>query len=109
MAFLKQNTAKTVVYIGPKTQQNGPFKNRDWFYYTTDSIATVGVQGYISDTDLIAAIRPGDKICVYVVSSLTADPLVFTDYGELLVLSNDGTTIELSSDLHGGSTITSTS
>jgi hypothetical protein len=109
MAFLKQNTAKTVVYFGPLTQQNGPFKNRDWAYWTTDSAAAVGVDGYLDDADVIASVRVGDVIRVYTVSSLTADPLVITDVSELLVLSNDGTTVELSSDLWGGSVVTSTS
>lgn len=106
MAFLQQNTAKTVVYFGPLTQQNGPFKNRDWFYFTTDTPAVCAQSGYFNDR--VNDLRIGDIIRVYQVTSLTDLSAGIVDIEELAVLVNTGTTVDVSEPLWGGSTVTYT-
>lgn len=73
-----------------------------WSYVTTDAAATVAASGYFTGT-AVNMLRVGDLI---IRETLSALPIVettttVTTWGIHVVLSNDGTTVDLSDALVG--------
>jgi len=94
-----------------------PPGSRIYEYVTTDAIATVDGSGYIDNsTDdgeiALDMLRIGDIINIFVVGSLDDSRDIsedkatgLSDYGQCIVMENDGTAINLSNELHGGTTL----
>ncbi len=79
--------------VGPDGNSHA---GRIWKYMTEDSLATLDTSGYFDGvSDLLAV---GDEIHVMVISDLTADPLVVSDAGKLIVLSNASGVVDTSDE-----------
>ena len=107
----------TKKYLYPITDAAAP-GSRHWEYVTTDTPATVDGAGYItaSDSDgaqlAINMLAIGDVIWVYQVGSIDdTRPIsedkatALTDVSVHIVMENDGSVIDLSDELFGGSTV----
>lgn len=79
--------------VGPDGNSHA---GRIYKYFTEDALATVDGAGYFNNvSDLLA---PGDEINVCVISDLTADPLVVSDAGKLIVLTNAAGVVDTSDE-----------
>lgn len=79
--------------VGPDGNSHA---GRVWKYMTEDSLADQDTEGYFNDVaDLLAV---GDEINSVVITDLTADPIAVSDAGKLIVLSNDGSTVDVSDE-----------
>ena len=97
MAFVKANFPPLG---GQSSRGKAPMQ---WAYATDDTLATVDGVGYFdngstTNTGMRNIIKPGDKIYVAVVSSLTADPWVVADAGNVVVLTNASGIIDTSDE-----------
>lgn len=79
--------------VGPDGNSHA---GRIWKYFTEDTLATVDTSGYFNGVaDLLAV---GDEINICVIADLTADPLVVSDAGKQIVMSNTGTVVDTSDE-----------
>lgn len=79
--------------VGPDGNSNA---GRIWKYFTEDALATVDTSGYFNDvSDLL---HVGDEINICVISDLTADPLVVSDAGKQIVMSNASGVVDTSNE-----------
>lgn len=83
-----------------------------WIYVTTDTPATAEVSGYFNDA--VNELRVGDVIRLYQVAGLTDGAEIqsdlaggITDVSEHIVVTNDGSTVDVTPDILGA-TITYT-
>lgn len=122
MAFKLRGTSPNVtkIYLQPIADGAAP-GSRVWEYVTADAPATVDGAGYIDATDAttgedaqlaINMLKIGDTIHVYQVAALDDTRPIsedkaqgITDISVHVVLENDGTVIDLSDELYGGSTV----
>ena len=120
MAFkLRGATAatNTKVYLQPTSDAAAP-GSRHYEYVTADAAATVDGSGYIDNSTADGQIALdmlliGDIIWVFQVASIDDTRVIsedkavgLTDLSVHIVMENDGTAINLSDELFGGSTIT---
>jgi len=79
--------------VGPDGNSNA---GRIWKYFTEDALTAVDGAGYFNNvSDLLAV---GDEINVMVISDLTADPLVVSDAGKVIVMSNASGVVDTSNE-----------
>jgi hypothetical protein len=112
MAFKYAGTQSATVmdrklYFYPVLPNQGP-GSQIWEYVTTDAFTAVDASGYFTDTTIIKNVRVGDIIRVFVVSSISDSRTIeadkaagITHYTEHLVVSNNGTTLDISNYIAG--------
>jgi len=71
-----------------------------WAYFTLDAAATVAASGYFTGS-AVDMLRIGDLIIRETVGGTVAVPTSVTTWGIHVVLTNDGTTVDLSDALVG--------
>lgn len=118
MAFKLRGTGENVtkVYLQVVADAAAP-GSRIYEYVTTDAVATVDGSGYIDNTTddgkiALDMLKIGDLLNVFVVGSLDDTRSIsedkatgLSDYSQHIVMENDGTAINLSDELHGGSSV----
>lgn len=69
----------------------------EWMYVTTDAIGVIETAGYFTAADFKATCRAGDKICIYVVASISDARSIGEDirndlvtYHEVFVIGDTG-------------------
>lgn len=79
--------------VGP--DGNG-IAGRIWKFFTEDALTVVDTSGYFNNaSDLL---QVGDEINVCVIADLTADPLVISDAGKVIVVSNANGVVDTSNE-----------
>lgn len=89
MAFNKEK----LVLVGP---DGNSIAGRNWRYLTQDALTTVDTAGYFNNaSDLL---KPSDKIDVVVAADENATPIVVSDYGAVIVLTNAAGVVDVSNE-----------
>ena len=107
MAFKKRSTSTTAAG-GPGSKayfwRAAEYGNgmSCWHYVTTDAPTAVEVDGYFADDELVALMKPGDKLEVFQVASLDDDRSIqedfksgFQDQSLHFVVHSDGNTVNV--------------
>lgn len=113
MAFKAAATDTTSNYFGTKKYLwcnvyfgNG---NKEWTYVTADAIGTVETAGYLTEAGFKATVKPGDRIRIYQVDTISDsrpisdDLLNIADIHEVMVVGDVGAsaTINVTPGLFG--------
>lgn len=101
MAFQLRSDDSKKIYLVQANYIGGPHEAKEWLYYTEDSVATVDTSGYITDAEVAGMMSVGDRVWVY--QCVDKDDLTagIEDLSLHLVMSNNGTDVDLSDDLLG--------
>jgi hypothetical protein len=83
-----------------KVAELGVNGNTLWYYCTLDTAATVDTSAYFTGA-VVDMLRVGDVILRQTVGGTVAVPTSVTTWGWHVVLSNDGTTVDVSDALAG--------
>lgn len=83
-----------------KVSELGVNGNTLWYYCTLDAAATVAASAYFTGS-AVDMLRIGDLIIRQTVGGTVAVPTSVTTWGIHVVLTNDGTTVDLSDALVG--------
>lgn len=111
MAFSRQDTNGFIQRFWRSVDMGNGMSH--WTYVTTEAATAIEVTGYFNDA--AAELQVGDKIYVYQVGAFTDGKDIqtelaegITDLTEHLVVSNDGTTVDVSPDVSAGGVVTYT-
>ncbi len=83
-------------YFAVSGNAGGSRAPRIWTYKSQDTLAAMDTAGYFNDA--VAHLKIGDKIHAVVVTNLDAANEAVADAGTLVVLTNDGTTVDTSNE-----------
>ena len=85
--------ASRLTLVGPDGNSNA---GRIWKYFTEDALTAVDGSGYFNNAS--GLLEVGDEINVMVIADLTADPLVVSDAGKVIVMSNASGVVDTSNE-----------